>query len=71
MEQSDDFFDVKTTEVRDNETAWNDPIEKPFYDQLFKHHWDDISYIIENSTGDGIFNHHAVFDTPEYWDKSI
>jgi len=68
---SDDFFDVKTEEVRENVTAWNDPVDKPFYDQLFKHHWDNISYIIENSTGDGIFDHHAVFDSKRLWDKSV
>jgi len=71
LDQNDDFFDVENTEVRDNETAWNNPIEKPFYDQLFKNHWNNISYIIENTTGDGIFNHHAVFDNEDLWDKSI
>jgi len=73
LEQDDDFFDVESAEVRDNETAWNDPIEKPFYDQLFKHHWDDISYVIENSTGesDGSFDHHAVFNDQSFWDQVI
>ena len=70
LEQSDDFFDVKTTEVRDNETAWNDPSNKSFFDQLFKHHWDDIDSIIERSTGDGIFDHRTVFDDREFWDVS-
>jgi len=71
LEQDEDFFDVKTEEVREHMTAWNDPIEKPFYDQLFKHHWDNISYIIKNSTGDGTFDHHAVFDSKRFWDTSV
>ena len=66
MEQNDDFFDVPSSEVKD-EAAWEGP-EKPFFDQLFKHHWDDIDVVIEKTTNDGKFDHKTVFDDRGLWD---
>jgi hypothetical protein len=64
VEQEGNFFDVNNTEVRGNDKFGTD-----FFDQLYFHHFDDVSEKIEFGTVDGVFVPAALFDVPKYWQE--
>ena len=58
-----DFFDVNDDEVNGNDKFGND-----FFDELFFHHFDDVSEIIQEGTVNNVFEPERIFNDEKFWE---
>lgn len=67
VEQEGSFFDVSNDEVLGNKFG------DDFFDQLYFHHFDDVSQIIEDGTDPqtGQFDQDLIFDNFAYWEIGL
>jgi len=64
IEQGGSFFDVPNSEVRGDDKFGDD-----FFDQLYFHHFDDVSGILNAGDVDGNFVPALIFQNPEFWQE--
>ncbi len=67
MEQDGNFFDVENEEVEGNRFG------DSFFDQLYFHHFDDVTDIIEKGTNEdtGQFDYSLIFDNETFWETGL
>ena len=65
IEQEGNFFDVPNSEVEGNRLG------DEFFDQLFFHHFDNVTAVLEagKNGNDFGFQSDKVFENPKYWDS--